>query len=33
MKRRPMPVTSSLGGHILLPLEKMIEKIAASALP
>lgn len=26
-------MTSSLGGHMVVPLEKKIEEIAASALP
>jgi len=27
-----MPMTTNLGGHMLMPLEKMIEEIAAGAL-
>jgi hypothetical protein len=33
MKRRPVPTTSTLDRHMLVPLEKMIEEIAASAVP
>jgi hypothetical protein len=33
MKRRPVTMTSSLGGQMLVPLEKITEEIAASALP
>jgi hypothetical protein len=32
MKRTPMPMTSGLGGHMSVPLEKKIEEIDASAL-
>jgi hypothetical protein len=27
-----MPMTTNLGGHMLMPLEKMLEEIAAGAL-